>query len=143
MDCVNNVCTAGHCNPKVVKAAQAQIGELNTNTRYLHDTIVQVCSLCKPSLCDLICLYSMRSNSAPCSPSPCESACLPTADPRPTSLLSELPALPPVCVQASLICISMFPGQKDMLIIEGAYHGNTTGLVEIRSALRQCLDMSI
>jgi len=41
LDCVNNVCHVGHCNPKVVKAAQKQIAKLNTNTRYLHDNIVE------------------------------------------------------------------------------------------------------
>ncbi len=41
LDCVNNVCHVGHCNPHVVAAAQEQIALLNTNTRYLHDNIVE------------------------------------------------------------------------------------------------------
>jgi 4-aminobutyrate aminotransferase-like enzyme/Ser/Thr protein kinase RdoA (MazF antagonist) len=41
LDGVNNVCHVGHCHPHVVAAAQAQIGELNTNTRYLHDSVAR------------------------------------------------------------------------------------------------------
>ncbi len=41
LDCVNNVCHVGHCHPRVVRAIQKQIATLNTNTRYLHDTLVK------------------------------------------------------------------------------------------------------
>ncbi|MEE4112871.1 MAG: aminotransferase class III-fold pyridoxal phosphate-dependent enzyme, partial [Desulfobacteraceae bacterium] len=40
MDGVNNVCHVGHCHPSVVAAGQRQMAVLNTNTRYLHDNIV-------------------------------------------------------------------------------------------------------
>ena len=40
LDMVNNVCHVGHCHPRVVAAAQAQLGRLNTNTRFLHDNLV-------------------------------------------------------------------------------------------------------
>jgi 4-aminobutyrate aminotransferase-like enzyme/Ser/Thr protein kinase RdoA (MazF antagonist) len=40
IDCVNNVCHVGHCHPRVVRAGRAQMGTLNTNTRYLHPGIV-------------------------------------------------------------------------------------------------------
>jgi len=40
LDMVNNVCHVGHCHPRVVAAGQAQMAILNTNTRYLHDNIV-------------------------------------------------------------------------------------------------------
>ncbi len=40
LDMVNNVCHVGHCHPKVVTAAQEQLAKLNTNTRYLHDNII-------------------------------------------------------------------------------------------------------
>lgn len=40
LDCVNNVCHVGHCHPRVVAAAGRQLALLNTNTRYLHDSIV-------------------------------------------------------------------------------------------------------
>ncbi len=41
LDGVNNVCHVGHCHPHVVAAACRQIPVLNTNTRYLHDTIIE------------------------------------------------------------------------------------------------------
>ena len=41
LDGVNNIQHVGHCHPAVVKAAQEQYEKLNTNTRYLDDTIVQ------------------------------------------------------------------------------------------------------
>ncbi|MBX2874178.1 MAG: aminotransferase class III-fold pyridoxal phosphate-dependent enzyme [Saprospiraceae bacterium] len=41
LDTVNNVAHVGHQHPRVVRAAQKQLGVLNTNTRYLHDNIVQ------------------------------------------------------------------------------------------------------
>ncbi len=37
LDAYNNVPHVGHCHPRVVAAAQAQMGVLNTNTRYLND----------------------------------------------------------------------------------------------------------
>lgn len=40
LDAVNNVPHVGHCHPHVVQAGQRQMALLNTNTRYLHDTIV-------------------------------------------------------------------------------------------------------
>jgi 4-aminobutyrate aminotransferase-like enzyme/Ser/Thr protein kinase RdoA (MazF antagonist) len=39
LDGVNNVCHVGHCHPQVVAAGQRQMAVLNTNTRYLHDSI--------------------------------------------------------------------------------------------------------
>ncbi|NND70239.1 MAG: aminotransferase class III-fold pyridoxal phosphate-dependent enzyme [Rhodothermales bacterium] len=41
LDCVNNVCHVGHCHPRIVSAAAQQISVLNTNTRYLHENIVE------------------------------------------------------------------------------------------------------
>ncbi len=41
LDTVNNVCHVGHCHPRVVRAGQRQMAVLNTNTRYLHETIVR------------------------------------------------------------------------------------------------------
>ncbi|WP_286233521.1 aminotransferase class III-fold pyridoxal phosphate-dependent enzyme [Thalassotalea sediminis] len=40
LDMVNNVCHVGHCHPRVVAAGQAQMAKLNTNTRFLHDNLV-------------------------------------------------------------------------------------------------------
>ncbi|CAN7620873.1 aminotransferase class III-fold pyridoxal phosphate-dependent enzyme [Brucella pseudogrignonensis] len=41
LDCFNNVCHIGHAHPEVVDAIARQAGLLNTNTRYLHDNIVE------------------------------------------------------------------------------------------------------
>ncbi|HEX7914592.1 aminotransferase class III-fold pyridoxal phosphate-dependent enzyme [Rudaea sp.] len=40
LDCFNNVCHLGHAHPEVVAAIARQAATLNTNTRYLHDLIV-------------------------------------------------------------------------------------------------------
>jgi 4-aminobutyrate aminotransferase-like enzyme/Ser/Thr protein kinase RdoA (MazF antagonist) len=39
LDCVNNIPHVGHCHPKVVEAGQRQMARLNTNTRYLYDSL--------------------------------------------------------------------------------------------------------
>jgi len=39
LDCVNNISHVGHCHPRVVLAAQRQMSKLNTNTRYLYDSL--------------------------------------------------------------------------------------------------------
>ena len=41
LDVVNNVCHVGHSHPRVVAALAEQAALLNTNTRYLHPTIVR------------------------------------------------------------------------------------------------------
>jgi len=41
LDGVNNVCHVGHSHPRVVSAIAEQAGRLNTNTRYLHDGLVE------------------------------------------------------------------------------------------------------
>jgi len=41
LDLVNNVCHVGHCHPRVVEAIAGQAARLNTNTRYLHDNLVE------------------------------------------------------------------------------------------------------
>ena len=40
LDLVNNVAHVGHENPRVVRAGQDQMALLNTNTRYLHQTVL-------------------------------------------------------------------------------------------------------
>lgn len=40
LDAVNNIQHVGHCHPAIVEAAQQQYEKLNTNTRYLNETIV-------------------------------------------------------------------------------------------------------
>ncbi|MDQ7247238.1 aminotransferase class III-fold pyridoxal phosphate-dependent enzyme [Dongia sedimenti] len=41
LDMVNNVCHVGHCHPRVVEAITRQAARLNTNTRYLHDNLIE------------------------------------------------------------------------------------------------------
>lgn len=50
IDCVNNVSHVGHCHPSVVKAMQKQIATLNTNTRYLHDNLVEFAKMLTTTL---------------------------------------------------------------------------------------------
>ncbi len=40
LDAYNNVASLGHCHPHVVQAIAAQLGVLNTHTRYLHEGVV-------------------------------------------------------------------------------------------------------
>lgn len=40
LDLYNNVPHVGHCHPRVVEAIRAQVGILNTHTRYLHENVV-------------------------------------------------------------------------------------------------------
>ena len=41
LDCVNNVAQVGHAHPRVVRAGLEQMTVLNTNTRYLHDSLTR------------------------------------------------------------------------------------------------------
>lgn len=41
LDCINNVAHVGHSHPEVTKAAVKQLELLNTNSRFLHDNLVQ------------------------------------------------------------------------------------------------------
>jgi len=40
LDCINNVAHVGHCHPTVVQAGIDQMSILNTNSRFLHDNLV-------------------------------------------------------------------------------------------------------
>ncbi len=100
MDGVNNVCHVGHCHPVVVAAGQRQMAVLNTNTRYLHDHIVD---------------YARR-------------------------LLATFPEPLSVCFfvcsgseanELALRLARTYTGQRDIITVDGAYHGNTQGLVDI------------
>ena len=42
LDIYNNVTSLGHCHPRVVEAICRQAATLATNTRYLHDTILEL-----------------------------------------------------------------------------------------------------
>ena len=40
LDAVNNISHVGHCHPRILATLEEQNRLLNTNTRYLHDNIV-------------------------------------------------------------------------------------------------------
>jgi 4-aminobutyrate aminotransferase-like enzyme/Ser/Thr protein kinase RdoA (MazF antagonist) len=54
LDTVNNVAHVGHEHPRVVRAGQQQMAILNTNTRYLHENILdfakELCATLPPEL---------------------------------------------------------------------------------------------
>ncbi len=100
LDGVNNVCHVGHCHPHVVAAACRQMPVLNTNTRYLHDTIIE---------------YAER-------------------------LLAGFPDPLSVCYfvctgsEANELALRMartYTGRRDVITVDGAYHGNTQNLIDI------------
>jgi len=100
LDCVNNVCHVGHSHPRVVKAGQEQMAVLNTNTRYLHDNIIELSE----------------------------------------KLLSKFPKELSVCYfvnsgseanELALRLAKAYSGQKDIIVIDNAYHGNTQACIDI------------
>ncbi len=100
LDMVNNVCHVGHCHPRVVGAGQAQMAELNTNTRYLHDAAVE---------------YARR-------------------------LTATLPEPLSVCFfvnsgsEANDLALRLSraaTGGTDTLVVDAAYHGNLTSLIDL------------
>jgi 4-aminobutyrate aminotransferase-like enzyme/Ser/Thr protein kinase RdoA (MazF antagonist) len=100
LDCVNNVSHVGHCHPYVTAVGQAQMTVLNTNTRYLHDGIVD---------------YAQR-------------------------LLATFPDPLRVCYfvctgsEANELALRMArtaSENREVIAVEGAYHGNTQALIDI------------
>ncbi len=100
LDCVNNVAHVGHAHPDVVRAGQRQMSVLNTNTRYLHEAIVEYAERLTATLPDpLRVCYFVNSGS-----------------------------------EANELAIRMaraFSGERDMIVVESGYHGNTTTLVDV------------
>lgn len=66
IDCVNNVSHVGHCHPVVVRAMQQQAAKLNTNTRYLHDSLLEYAKLITDSLPDplSVCYFTNSGSEA-------------------------------------------------------------------------------
>ena len=100
LDAVNNVAHVGHNHPRVVKAAQEQMGVLNTNTRYLHENIARFAErLCATmpdplSVCFFVCSGSEANELA-------------------------------------LRLARAHTKGTDIICVDGAYHGNTSSLIEI------------
>ena len=66
LDMVNNVCHVGHCHPKVVAAGHAQMARLNTNTRFLHDNLVDYAEALLATLPDelSVCMFVNSGSEA-------------------------------------------------------------------------------
>ncbi len=102
LDALNNVSHVGHCHPAVVRAAHEQMSRLNTNTRYLHDNIVQYAERLRATL--------------PAPLSVCFFVCS-------GSEANEL----------ALRLARTHTNAKDIVVVDGGYHGNTTTLVDLSS----------
>lgn len=100
LDCVNNVCHVGHCHPKVVEAASRQIAALNTNTRYLHDNIIDYAEKLVSKFPDPlnVCFFVNSGSEA-----------------------NEL----------ALRLARNYTGRKNMIVVDHAYHGNTSAVIDI------------
>jgi 4-aminobutyrate aminotransferase-like enzyme len=100
IDGYNNVPHVGHCHPVVVENAARQLGQLNTNTRYLHESLEQFAS----------------------------------------NLIATLPAPLRVCYfvnsgsEANELALRLARAHtraRQLIVLEAAYHGNTTTLIDI------------
>lgn len=100
LDMVNNVCHVGHCHPAVVQAIQDQTARLNTNTRYLHDTIVELSETLTAALPEplSVCFFVCSGSEA-----------------------NEL----------ALRMARTKTGRSGIVVIDGAYHGNTSALIDL------------
>jgi 4-aminobutyrate aminotransferase-like enzyme/Ser/Thr protein kinase RdoA (MazF antagonist)/murein DD-endopeptidase MepM/ murein hydrolase activator NlpD len=100
LDAYNNVPHVGHAHPRVTEAVAAQLGTLNTNTRYLNEVVVEYAAELTaqfPSPLD-ICFFTASGSEA-----------------------NEL----------ALRLARAHTGQRDLVVMDGAYHGHTTTLVDI------------
>ena len=100
LDCVNNVPHVGHNHPRVVAAAQDQTAILNTNTRYLHPTILDYAEALTATLPDplSVCFFVNSGSEA-----------------------NEL----------AIRLATTYTGGNDFIVIDHAYHGHTTALIDI------------
>jgi 4-aminobutyrate aminotransferase-like enzyme/Ser/Thr protein kinase RdoA (MazF antagonist) len=102
LDAYNNVPHVGHCHRRVVRAGQQQMAVLNTNTRY-------------PS--DLANEYAARLTST-----------------LPAPLCSGVTYLVNSASEANELALRLaraFTRQRDMIVLQSAYHGNTTSLIDL------------
>ena len=100
LDCVNNVAHIGHNHPRTVAAAQAQMAILNTNTRYLHDAIVEYAAALSATLPEplSVCFFVNSGSEA-----------------------NEL----------ALRLARTYTAARDCIVIDHAYHGHTSALIEL------------
>ncbi len=100
IDAYNNVPHVGHAHPRVVDAVDRQMHALNTNTRYLHESLVEFAGRLVATLPgSLRVCYFVNSGSE----------------------ANEL----------ALRLARAHTRQRDVLVLEAAYHGNTTTLIDI------------
>ncbi len=100
LDVYNNVPLVGHSHPRVVRAVQEQVALLNTNTRYLHDNILQ---------------YAERLTTL--LPSPLRVCFFVNSGSEANELALRL--------------ARTHTGREDVIVLEHAYHGNTSTLIDI------------
>ena len=100
LDAVNNIQHVGHCHPKVVSVAMEQNGILNTNTRYLDETIVRYAKLLTKKLPDGldVCFFTNSGSES-----------------------NDLALRIARCIT----------GSKETIVLDGAYHGHLSSLIEI------------
>ena len=100
IDGYNNVPHVGHCHPVVVENAARQLSQLNTNTRYLHESLERFAA----------------------------------------NLIATLPASLQVCYfvnsgsEANELALRLARAHtraRNLIVLEAAYHGNTTTLIDI------------
>jgi 4-aminobutyrate aminotransferase-like enzyme/Ser/Thr protein kinase RdoA (MazF antagonist) len=100
LDAVNNVAHVGHSHPDVVRAGQRQMAVLNTNTRYLHEMLLDYAERLTATLPE-----PLRVCYFVCSGSEANELALRLARAR--------------------------TGERDVIVLEAGYHGNTSALVEV------------
>uniref|UniRef100_A0A8C6X258 5-phosphohydroxy-L-lysine phospho-lyase n=1 Tax=Naja naja TaxID=35670 RepID=A0A8C6X258_NAJNA len=100
LDCINNVAHVGHCHPEVVKAAHQQNLLLNTNSRYLHDNLVDYAQRLSKTLPEKLCTFYFLNSG------------------------SEANDL-------ALRLAQQYTKHKDVIVIDHAYHGHLTSLIDI------------
>ncbi|XP_040829381.1 5-phosphohydroxy-L-lysine phospho-lyase [Ochotona curzoniae] len=100
LDCINNVAHVGHCHPLVVQAAHEQNQVLNTNSRYLHDNIVDYAQRLAQTLPDELCVFYFLNSG------------------------SEANDL-------ALRLARQYTGHQDVVVLDHAYHGHLSSLVDI------------
>lgn len=102
LDCVNNVAHVGHAHPRLVEAAMRQLGDINTNTRYLHPGrsryAKKILSLFSPD-CRFDCVFFVNSGSE----------------------ANDL----------ALQLARAYTRQHDVIVLDSAYHGHTSTMIDM------------
>nr|XP_056711481.1 5-phosphohydroxy-L-lysine phospho-lyase [Euleptes europaea] len=100
LDCINNVAHVGHCHPEVVRAAHQQNQVLNTNSRYLHDNLVDYAQRLSNTLPEKLCTFYFLNSG------------------------SEANDL-------ALRLARQYTKHEDVIVMDHAYHGHLTSLIDI------------